>query len=690
MSENSSRFKVPKSPTRNIYQITKWLGCDFTSSPSAVDEYHSQDCVNMTRYMPGKIRKRMGYNLVSDMGDILPATNKSFHSIWKWNDNCYLFHVGSRIMYVKRNPTTKQFEFDILDRSIMPSYQSHKNVLYPFDNSVANVGSGERYFIKLNNYGLIVGSGHIGWIYEENDDFYYLSDTNIGAAYNAQLPFQIYIPTITISKSPTGGGKSYEAVNLLHQFFTESFYVSSSEATEKTFHLSYGLVNVKKVEVMNNSGSWEDIPALDPQETQVNYYYANYESGTVTFHIAPGASPVEGEDNVRITAISADLHYNFWPIRKCQFGISYGVGGNPDRIFLSGNPDYPNYDWCSEINDITYFPDLNYSVLGNDSTAIKGYAIVSNYLVTLKGEGTDPQTAIVRQGTLDSDGNAIFQVVKSLQGYPILSYKTSIMAGIEPLFLSKQGVMAITSDDISGDELMNNRSYFLDGKLMKESNLENAFAIRHNDFYLLFVNSHVYVLDTMQAITTDNVPYSIRQYASFYWDNIPATCAASVDGYVIFGTNDGTLMKSYTDPNSISSYSDYDTSINYPHKKAIYCKYETADLDALVFFKLKTYRYFALKVFSSVASSVKIYCYRNGEWELLKDDAGTVRYFTFSQLVFSKLTFRTDLGTRIVNSKVRLKKLDHAKFRIENDGLEESLMIDEFGIEFTQSGNFKN
>ena len=59
-------------------------------------------------------------------------------------------------------------------------------------------------------------------------------------------------------------------------------------------------------------------------------------------------------------------------IDKCTIISTYGVGTN-DRIVLSGNPDYPNRDWISGLNDPTYIPDLSYSTVGSESTAILGY-----------------------------------------------------------------------------------------------------------------------------------------------------------------------------------------------------------------------------------------------------------------------------------------------------------------------------
>ena len=229
---------------------------------------------------------------------------------------------------------------------------------------------------------------------------------------------------------------------------------------------------------------------------------------------------------------------------------------------------------------------------------------------------------------------------------------------------------------------MQSRSWYLDGKLLKEPKLKNAFAIRNGDYYMLFVNEHVYILDTLQPIVTENAPYSTRQYATFYWENVPATCAITIDGVVYFGTSDGEIMQFYTDPDTLSSYND--------NGDAICCQYETADIDALVYFKVKTYRYMALRVFPAVYSSVKIWARKHGVWDLLKEDYDTLRYFSFAQLKFSRLIFNSDSGLKIVASKLRIKKMDHVRFKLENDHLNEPLMIDQFGIEYTQAGNYKD
>lgn len=652
---SSERFDVPVSPAKNIYVINRFLGCDFTSSSSAVDANHSSNCVNMIRYMPGKIRKRMGYGSIAK-GD------GTVYAIWKWDNDNYIAHVGTTMYHIGRD-SNNEFDFSPISTGEDTSYSQ---ILKDRNNGSVIVGAEKYSFIRSGDEAIIFGHDRL-WFYNSNNGVYNL-------LYSPN-EYDLYVPTVTISKTPDAGGESYEAFNLLSGRFCESFYVSSDYATTKVFEMSINtLDSIDHVEVMDNNGNF--IP-----KTINTDYTVNLSEGKITFRTAPGASPVEGEDNIHIIATKNSIA-KISRIANCRFAIAYGVGGNYDRVFISGNPEYPNYDWYSAMNDLTYFPDKNFSVLGSDASPINGYAIVSNNLVTLKGDGSDRQTAIVRVGTLDSYGDPVFTVTNSLQGSPVIAPDTSAMAGIEPMFLTEQGIMAITSSDLSGESIMNSRSFYLNGKLLQEPHLENAFSIRNGDYYMLFVNSHVYILDTLQAITTENTPYSSRQYATFYWENIPATCAITIDEVVYFGTEDGHIMKFYTDADALLSYND--------NGEAIRCVYDTADIDANVFFKIKTYRYFSLRVFPSAESSVKIWGMKHGLWELLKEDYDTIRYFAFSQIKFSAFTFDNDAGLQIVSSKLRIKKMDHVRFRIENDALNEPLMVDQFGVEYTQSGNYKN
>ena len=648
---DSERFDVPKSPKRLIYEINKFLGCDFTSSPSAVDQQHSPNCVNFIRMMPGKIRKRTGYfPLVEGVGEV--------YAIWKWDDDNYIVHVGKYMYHIGRDDTGA-LDFSVIEDNEDTDFSE---VIKDSDSDPLEVSEKKYAYIRSGNEAIIFGGGEL-FFYDGGDVFYTVDD------------YPMYVPTVTISKQPDGGGASYEPFNLICPMFEESFYVSSDDAATTDFYMSFtNLDSVDIVEVMDANGDFVQLTAGED-------YSVDLEAGKISFDVAPGASLVEGEDNVRIIASKTFEGY-FNRIAECSFAIAYGMNGNYDRVFVSGNPSFPNYDWYSEKDDITYFPDTGYSVLGSDASPITGYAVLSNYLVTLKGDGSERQTAIIRQGSFDNDGNPLFNVTKSLQGPPTIAPATSVMAGIEPMFLTEQGVMAITTSDLTGDSIMNSRSYFLNGRLLKEKNLKDSFAIRHGDYYMLFVNGNVYIMDTLQIILSADTPYSTRQYATFFWNNVPATCAISIDGVLYFGTEDGEIMQFYTDVDDLESYSD--------NGEIIKCTYETADIDAKIFFKNKTYRFISTRVYPARVSSLKIWALKEGIWDLIKFDTGTIRYFTFSHLKFSEFTFKTDTGSQLVSSKIRIKKADHVRFKLENDRLDEPLMIDMLGIEFTQSGNHKS
>lgn len=158
----SERFDVPKSPERNIYQITNFLGCDFTSSPSAVDANHSSDCINMIRYMPGKIRKRMGYSpVVTGSGKV--------YAFWKWDNNNFLVHVNKSIYHIGRNTITGELDFSVIQTGVDTDYSQ---ILKDSENVAIEVGAEKYSYIRSGEKAIIFGNGKL-WFYDiENDGFF--------------------------------------------------------------------------------------------------------------------------------------------------------------------------------------------------------------------------------------------------------------------------------------------------------------------------------------------------------------------------------------------------------------------------------------------------------------------------------------------------------------------------------------
>ena len=627
-------FNVPKSPAKSVFTIDNFQGVDFTNSPANIDPSKSPNSVNMIRDVPGKVRKCMGYHTIDTYldGDEEPLRINGYHR--KRGDEYGLIHAGTNIyrnkvlLYSDANDArSKSWQFE--DR------------LYILDGK------------KLLVY------------YEEteNDETTY---------HVAPVSDDAYIPTLTISKDPEGGGESYEDLNLLTPGFIEQFL---GKPNVKDYHMSFtGLDETHPtVELLDANGEWQE-------QTYGTDYTVNYADGIISFTNAPGESPVTGQDNVKVTAYRTVEGYAD-RINKCTIGILYGVNGATDRLFVSGNPDYINYDWYSAQYDPTYFTDTSYSMLGTSASAIVGYSIISNYLAAHKDDMERDQNIILRQGDL-VDSEPSFRIINTLQGAGAIAPHSFAYLATEPLFLTKQGIYAVTAQDITGEKYAQNRSYFLNGKLLDEPNLNEAFGFVYKDMYWLCVNGVAYILDGLQPLQTDrSMPYATRQYAGFYRTNIPARIMWEKDEVMYAGTADGRIIEFYTDKYALESYSD--------DGEPIVAVWETPDIDGKLFYKNKTLRYIALRLDSAIATSVNIWVMNRGLWQFIKKDDSSGRYLTFSHLVFSKLSFSGDKTQHTISTKVRVKKVDKFRLRLTNDELNEPFGLFNIAFEYVENGNYK-
>lgn len=616
----ATKFSIPSSPSRSVLTISTFLGADFTNSPAAVSENQSPNCKNMIRDVPGKVRKCMGYKKIAEYDDQI----NGYHYIR--GEQYGLVHAGTKMYYngvVKysdaNNARSRSWQFD--------------NKLYIVDGKK-----------------LLVWDG---------------AEVKPASEYAK-------IPTVTIAKAPNGGGTSYEDLNLIQPGFTELFAGTEGDTA---YHMTFGGLDdtTVKAYILDSSGSWAE-------KTENTDFTVDRENGIINFTAAPGKSPVTGEDNVKITAYRTVSGYAD-RINKCCIGTQYGLKGAMDRLFLSGNPDYINQDWFSDQNDPTYFADTYYSGLGTSKSAIMGYSVINNYLATHKDEMETDQFIVLREGVL-ADNKPVFRSVNTLQGAGAIAKDTFAYLSSEPLFLTRSGVYAITAQDITGEKYGQNRSFYLNGKLLKESDLEKSFAFVYKDMYWLCVNGVAYILDGLQPMQTDkSMPYSTRQYAGFYRTNLPANCMWEKDGNLYFGSTDGRVCEFYSDSDALVSYNDDGEKI-----EAIW---ETPDLDGKLFYKNKTFRYLAVRLKSAVATTLEMYVQKRGLWSFIKKDNYTARYLSFGSVVFSKFTFSSDQTQKIIPTKLRVKKVDKARFRFVNSELNEPYGLFDIALEYVENGNHK-
>lgn len=612
-----ARFTVPKSPARNAVVLNTFVGADFTNDPSSVGQQQCPECENMIRDVPGKMRKCMGYHTVKQYAGRV----NGFHKV---NATEGITHAGTNLYW-------------------------HDDAIY------FNMADEKSRSWKIGD-NLMIADGKELILFD-------------GVNANPASEFA-YIPTVAISKNPSGGGTSYEDLNLIQSGFTELF-LGTADDTE--YHLTFANLDKKPpiVYIMDGNGAWQE------QEIDTDYT-VDYEHGLIEFADPPGVSPITGEDNVKITAYRTVEGYAD-RINKCTIGALYGINGNKDRLFLAGNPDFPNYDWFCQQNDTSYWPDLNYSVIGSNRSAIMGYSILNNYLATHKDENEQDQTIVLRSGELSND-RVIFKVVNSLQAESAIAVDSFAYLKTEPVFLTRQGIHAVTTPD-SGEKYSQNRSFYLDGKLLDENNLEKAVCCVHNDMYWLCLNGVAYILDGLQQLRTDpSEPYSTRQYAGFYRTNLPARVIWTDDNSIYFGTEDGRVCAFYTSVFEAESYYDED--------KPVKAHFETPELSGNFFYKNKTFRYLAIRLQDLASTSCKIEANKNGVWVTIKDALRSTDFFRFSTMKFSELSFLPYQSQKIIASKLRLKKLDKTMFRFSNNNAEPFEVLD-IGLEFTENNNKK-
>lgn len=659
-------FNIPRSPAKQVYVSERFLGADFTSEASTVDDTKSPNVENMIRSVPGKIRKRMGYEKLFDYGaPIYGVHHLSTTDIW-------LVHAGNKLYNLFAPKGGKWIDHS---SNYVVNEDADNIVLLngSVDDTVIYTGMAQHRSVSFQlNQMLVILDGTKARVYD---------GTTVRT-----IEEIAYIPTLTISKDYTGGGEDFEPLNLLQPAFIEQFYVKADQASVKTFQLTFGGLDSTRVRawLLNSNGDWVE-------KTEGTHFSVNRATGVVTFTTAPGASPITGEDNVKIQAYRTVPGYAD-RINHCTIGAMFGVNGANDRLFVSGNPDqgvnsdnelytYINCDWFSQQYDPTYFADVWYSKLGSDTSAIMGYSIINNYLAAHKDYNEMSQSILIREGDLVDD-QPVFKLINTLQGAGAISKYCFSYLATEPVFLTRLGVFAVTAQDITGEKYAQDRSYYLEGKLLKEANLENAFAYTWKDYYILGINDHLYILDGLQPMHSDRSrPYATRQYAGFYFTNVPASCFFEINGELYFGSSTGFVYKWYTDDKLLASYND--------DGEPIKATWETADISEKLFYKKKTYRYLAVRCMPEISSSIDVYAQKNGIWQLIKDDTTTLKYFSYMYFIYSKMTYSTNKTQRVTATKIRLKKLDHVRFRFENDKLNEPLGINDFAVEYTQGGNVK-
>ena len=634
------QLKTPPEPSRNTILYNGINGCDFSNGLS-ISRHRSPDMLNMISDNGGDPKKRKGWEIVN--------ADKIAHI-----DNIWSFVLGGTRRCLVASGTEVQ-ELDLTEKEYV---------------GVATATTAGK------KAGFLVQSPVV-------NGFFILNKTNYLQAYMNGETFTVgtvtpHVPTTVISRDPNGGGVSYEAVNLLTRERTDSFLNNSDNASAKKFVLTSTLDTNKawKAEYLNASSVWT-------QDSS-----ATVTGATVTLSV--NAQPiVSGEDNVKVTYFATGEDKSGRVMNCTEY--AYYNQTTVDQIFISGNPDYPQYVWYSGQGDPTYFPDINYLFVGGSGTKVMGFLNIGEYLGVVKEHsGQEPtvflltpkeiqdQTVALTEGTTQITTHRTrteYAVRQSTAGIGATSSGCFKVLNDEPLFLSRTGVCGIISTNTTSEKITRNRSTFVNKRLTEEPNLENAVAEVYDNYYILAVNDHCYVLDGRQT-SGSGQNYA---YETYYWDNIPAKCFMSYDEELYFGTADGKVCRFKFTDDSMGVYSD--------NGEAIVARYSTIidDDGKPQYLKTMTKRGSLVTLTPFLKSSVDVYCSLDANPRVYIGSS-RIDIFGFENIDFERFTFNSNKGARDKFFNKKIKNYKRLQLIFENVEVNEGFGVHEVikTIEYTK------
>lgn len=361
--------------------------------------------------------------------------------------------------------------------------------------------------------------------YNKLDSKLYINDGKNYLVYDGTILKKVkdeaFVPRTTISRTAgnMGGGEILQDVNLLQPKRINSFV---GDGTSKIFYL----------DAQNIDSTTVTVTVDNKKQTENSNFTVDRVNGKVTFNTAPSKPNLSGEDNVFITFSKTISGYED-RINKCTKALLFD-----NRMFFTGNPDFPNAVFHSELNNPAYISDLSYYEDGSSDSSITGMTVGNNVLWIFKNLDQNNANVFYHEPTLDLEHGKIYPTKQG--NVSVGCYVDSTNFQDDIVYLSRYGLEGISTEKIDSKQAIAHRSFMVDVKMTNENNYKDAMMTEYQGYLLILVNGKIYLADSRQKYAN----LDSFGYEWFYWDftDINPILLKEYNDKLYIGTDNGSIF----------------------------------------------------------------------------------------------------------------------------------------------------
>lgn len=359
------------------------------------------------------------------------------------------------------------------------------------------------------------------------NNIWYFKDGINYLQYDGQIITEVvgFVPTTSIGRKPAGGGTTYQDINMLTGIRINTFL---ADGVSKEYYLDAQGIDTDFTPIVTVNGS--DTTAFTVDAT----------NGKIIFDTAPEEPLTAGQDNVKVKFRKTISGYRD-RINKCTLLQVFD-----NRVFFSGNQDYPNTVWHSSLNDPTYCSDLDYYNEGLDLSPVNAMVAGNNALWVFKEPSQANTTVFYHNPTIDAEYGKIYPSTHSSISTGCIA--TGVNFNDDIAFFSDRGMEAINGD-VTTEQVIAHRSSMVDRKLLAEPGYREMILEEWEGYLLVIIGNKVYLADSRAMFTNENH----NEYEWFYWELDKAIKSTKVhNGILYLGTEDGIYTLTDTESNVVS------------------------------------------------------------------------------------------------------------------------------------------